>query len=96
MCSHILPLRPSSLKTYACRAQIILFAPVSNLVSRRYGAVQEEIMKATDKRITLVQELLNSIRTLKMFAWEKPSMDRIGEARRVELERVKKRAKVYA
>lgn len=75
---------------------IVLFAPVSNLVSRRYGAVQEEIMKATDKRITLVQELLNSIRTLKMFAWEKPSMDRIGEARRVELERVKKRAKVYA
>ncbi|GAA5982504.1 hypothetical protein JCM10908_006676 [Rhodotorula pacifica] len=75
---------------------ILLFAPVSNLVSRRYGAVQEEIMKATDKRITLVQELLNSIRTLKMFAWEKPSMERIGEARRVELERVKKRAKVYA
>lgn len=75
---------------------IVLFAPVSNLVSRRYGAVQEEIMKATDRRITLVQELLNSIRTLKMFAWEKPSMNRIGEARRVELERVKKRAKVYA
>ncbi|GAA5884595.1 hypothetical protein JCM3774_004798 [Rhodotorula dairenensis] len=75
---------------------IVLFAPGSNLVSRRYGAVQEEIMKATDRRITLVQELLNSIRTLKMFAWERPSMDRIGEARRVELERVKKRAKVYA
>ncbi|BGP58401.1 hypothetical protein JCM8202_001904 [Rhodotorula sphaerocarpa] len=74
---------------------IILFAPVSNLVSRKYGAVQEEIMRATDKRITLVQELLNSIRTLKMFAWEKPSIERIDEARRVELERVKKRAKVY-
>ncbi|BGP20499.1 hypothetical protein JCM10213_007656 [Rhodosporidiobolus nylandii] len=75
---------------------ILLFAPVSRLVAGRYGAVQGEIMKATDKRITLVQELLNSIRILKMFGWEKPSMKRIAEARDLELERITTRAKVYA
>ncbi|BGO95913.1 hypothetical protein JCM10020v2_007650 [Rhodotorula toruloides] len=49
---------------FVALGSIVLFAPISNVVSRRYGAVQEEIMQATDKRITLVQELLNSIRTL--------------------------------
>ncbi|BGP27903.1 hypothetical protein JCM10295v2_006890 [Rhodotorula toruloides] len=81
---------------FVALSSIVLFAPISNVVSRRYGAVQEDIMKATDRRITLVQELLNSIRTLKMFAWEKPSMVRIGEARDAELGRITKRAKVYA
>ncbi|GAA6039810.1 hypothetical protein JCM8097_004230 [Rhodosporidiobolus ruineniae] len=75
---------------------ILGFTPVSRLVAGRYGAVQGEIMKATDQRITLVQELLNSIRILKMFGWEKPSLERIGEARGRELERIKTRAKVYA
>ncbi|GAA6057830.1 hypothetical protein NBRC10513_001157 [Rhodotorula toruloides] len=80
---------------FVALGSIVLFAPISNVVSRRYGAVQEEIMQATDKRITLVQELLNSIRTLKMFAWEEPSMKRISDARDVELGRITKRAKVY-
>ncbi|GAA6017471.1 hypothetical protein JCM10207_008238 [Rhodosporidiobolus poonsookiae] len=75
---------------------IVAFAPISKTVASKYGGVQGEIMKATDKRITLVQELLNSIRILKMFGWEKPSMKRIGEARELELGRITKRAKVYA
>ncbi|GAA5830407.1 hypothetical protein JCM3766R1_002706 [Sporobolomyces carnicolor] len=75
---------------------IVGFAPVSSVVSKKYGGVQEEIMKATDKRVTLVQELLNSIRILKMFAWEKPSIDRISQTRDLELEKIKKRAKIYS
>ncbi|GAA5888678.1 hypothetical protein JCM16303_000890 [Sporobolomyces ruberrimus] len=75
---------------------IIGFAPVSSVVSKKYGGVQEEIMKATDKRVTLVQELLNSIRILKMFAWEKPSIERITDARGSELGKIKKRAKIYS
>ncbi|GAA6020697.1 hypothetical protein JCM11491_000519 [Sporobolomyces phaffii] len=75
---------------------IVGFAPVSSVVSKKYGGVQEEIMKATDKRVTLVQELLNSIRILKMFAWEKPSIERITKTRSLELEKIKKRAKIYS
>ncbi|GAA5992543.1 hypothetical protein JCM5350_008275 [Sporobolomyces pararoseus] len=75
---------------------IVGFAPVSSIVSKKYGGVQEEIMKATDKRVTLVQELLNSIRILKMFAWEKPSIERIKKTRSLELGKIKKRAKIYS
>lgn len=52
--------------------------------------------QATDKRITLVGELVSAIRTIKMFSWERSSMSRIYDARQTELERITKRAKVYA
>ncbi|SCZ98055.1 BZ3500_MvSof-1268-A1-R1_Chr3-3g06545 [Microbotryum saponariae] len=77
-------------------ASIAAFAPMSTIVSRKYGAIQEEIMKATDKRITIVQELVSSVRIIKMFAWEKSMMGKIYEAREIELGRITKRAKVYA
>ncbi|SCV74803.1 BQ2448_7832 [Microbotryum intermedium] len=82
--------------TFVALASIIAFAPMSTIVSRKYGAVQEETMKATDKRITIVQELVSSVRIIKMFAWEKSMMAKIYEAREVELGRITKRAKVYA
>ncbi|BGP51975.1 hypothetical protein JCM10450v2_007935 [Rhodotorula kratochvilovae] len=75
---------------------VVLFAPISRTVAGKYGAVQGEILKATDRRITLVQELINAIRSLKMFGWEQPSMQRISELRDAELDRIKQRAKVYA
>ncbi|GAA5895640.1 hypothetical protein JCM8208_005288 [Rhodotorula glutinis] len=81
---------------FVALGSVVLFAPVSRSVAGKYGAVQGDILKATDRRITLVQELINAIRTLKMFGWEKPSVDRISELREVELGRIKRRAKVYA
>ncbi|KAK4046142.1 hypothetical protein OIV83_006313 [Microbotryomycetes sp. JL201] len=75
---------------------IIAFAPVSTMVSKKYGNVQEEIMKATDKRITIVGELVSSIRVLKMLNWQDSSRKKIYDARETELARITKRAKVYA
>lgn len=60
------------------------------------GGVQEEIMKVTDKRITLVGEMLSAVRTLKMFAWERSATDRITELRHAELDKIKKRAYVFS
>lgn len=52
--------------------------------------------QATDKRITIVGELVSAIRIIKMFSWEKSSMNKIYEARQAELDRIVQRAKVYA
>lgn len=52
--------------------------------------------QATDKRITVVGELVAAIRIIKMFSWEKSSMDKIYQARQTELDRIVQRAKVYA
>ena len=52
-------------------------------------------MQATDKRITVVGELIGAIRILKMFNWESSSKDKIYQARQTELDRIIQRAKVY-
>lgn len=41
-------------------------------------------------------EVLSSIRIIKMFAWEKATLAKISARRQVELDRIKRRAKVFA
>lgn len=74
---------------------IIAFMPLSFVVSSRYGGAQEQIMKATDSRVTLVSEILSSIRTIKIYGWERAFMDRIATIRNTELDRIIGRAKVF-
>lgn len=81
---------------FVALAAIVAFAPISTIVSRKYGAVQEQIMHKTDKRITIIGELVSAVRIIKMFSWEKSSMDRIYQARQAELDGIVQRAKVYA
>ncbi|KAI5477473.1 ABC transporter [Pseudohyphozyma bogoriensis] len=53
------------------------------------------VVLATDARITLVSELVSSIRTIKIFGWEGVSKKRIEETREVELERIMSRGRVF-
>lgn len=39
----------------------------------------------TEKRIKALHEILGAMRIIKLFAWELPFMDRIGEYRRTEM-----------
>ncbi|WBW74353.1 vacuolar phytochelatin and glutathione S-conjugate ABC family transmembrane transporter Abc4 [Schizosaccharomyces osmophilus] len=43
--------------------------------------------KATDSRIELMSELLQSIRVTKFFGWERPMLERVQEKRRYEIHR---------
>ncbi|GAA94481.1 uncharacterized protein L969DRAFT_83963 [Mixia osmundae IAM 14324] len=80
---------------FVALAAIIAFVPLSTWVSSRYGAVQGSIMKATDRRINLINESLNAIRTIKYFAWEDPMQKGIYAARERELARIIRRARVF-
>ncbi|KAK4701289.1 hypothetical protein P7C70_g4945, partial [Phenoliferia sp. Uapishka_3] len=81
---------------YVALGTIIAFAPLSILVSSKYGGVQEEIMKATDRRMTIVGELVSAIRIIKMMSWERTSKAKISAARQAELDAIIHRAKVFA
>lgn len=70
------------------RPCILLRPPPSAQLTHPFRA------EATDRRVTLIGELVSSIRVVKMFAWEKTSVGRISAAREKELNGIKKRAKV--
>lgn len=52
---------------------------------RRGIRITREMMAATDKRISVISELVSAIRFLKYYAWERIWVDKAIEAREKEL-----------
>ena len=51
-----------------------------------------KVVTITDKRVTMMSEIINSMRLIKMYAWEQPFIKRIDELREGEIENLKKAA----
>ncbi|RAK99344.1 P-loop containing nucleoside triphosphate hydrolase protein [Aspergillus ibericus CBS 121593] len=66
-------------------ATALLVAPINAYLTKNYAAAQEDYMKASDKRMGAVAEVLQGIRQIKFAALEQQWQDRITEKRRVEL-----------
>ncbi|GKZ21198.1 hypothetical protein AbraIFM66951_011591 [Aspergillus brasiliensis] len=66
-------------------ATALLVAPMNAYLTKNYSTAQEEYMKASDKRMGAVAEVLHGIRQIKFSALEQQWQARIKEKRRVEL-----------
>ncbi|KAI0378793.1 ABC multidrug transporter [Hypomontagnella monticulosa] len=49
---------------------MLLSFPVATLLSRTMSGFQREVMKKTDRRVSMIAEYLSSIRTIKYLGWE--------------------------
>ena len=78
----------SALVGFVCMA--VTF-PLPTLLYMRYAKLQQGVMKRTDERIGVVGELLNSVRVVKYFGWERAMMNRIDEKRDAEQKMIWKR-----
>ncbi|CAG8506025.1 1335_t:CDS:10 [Funneliformis caledonium] len=70
---------------------IIITYPLPALINQRFETIHKRLMKATDKRMGLMNELLQAIRIIKFFAWEDQFYKKIIGARENELKEVKSR-----
>ncbi|EFO88104.1 CRE-MRP-7 protein [Caenorhabditis remanei] len=73
---------------------MVIFVPmniISSMVVRKW---QIEQMKLKDERTKMVNEVLNGIKVVKLYAWEVPMEEYIEEIRRKELALIKKSAMV--
>ncbi|BFZ53859.1 Transporter of the ATP-binding cassette (ABC) [Savitreella phatthalungensis] len=68
-----------------------LLLPLNYWTSRQFGRIQEALMKTTDIRINRMNEVLNSVRIIKYFAWEDQFMRDVNENRRAELIQLRRR-----
>lgn len=64
---------------------IIGMGPINQALAKRYGGFQRELMKARDKKTTIVTEALNGIRQIKFSANETQWSEKIFEAREEEI-----------
>ena len=59
--------------------------PLSLFIMKRANSIQKLQMKFKDKRMEQLSEILNNIKILKLFGWEKPFIDKVSQIRAQEL-----------
>ncbi|KAG0704981.1 multidrug resistance-associated ABC transporter [Suillus ampliporus] len=64
---------------------ICLFLPLNHLASKVVITAQDNLMKARDERVSLMNEILGGIRMLKFMAWERSFEKRVLKIRSREL-----------
>lgn len=66
-------------------AVICLFLPLNHLAGKVVISTQDNLMKARDERVSLMNEILGGIRMLKFMAWERSFEKRVMKVREREL-----------
>ncbi|GAN05680.1 ABC bile acid transporter, the ATP-binding cassette [Mucor ambiguus] len=69
---------------------IVATVPLNHFNTKWFIRLQAQLMKTRDKRVSLMNEVLQGIRQIKFFAWESNWSKRILESREAELRCIKK------
>jgi ATP-binding cassette, subfamily C (CFTR/MRP), member 1 len=66
-------------------ASQLALLPIQNLLADTIGRVRRRMVSHTDERVKLMNEILQAIRIIKVYAWEVPMEKRVVEVRTKEL-----------
>uniref|UniRef100_H2Z8F9 Uncharacterized protein n=1 Tax=Ciona savignyi TaxID=51511 RepID=H2Z8F9_CIOSA len=77
-------------------AVMVLLIPVNGVIAAKARALQVKQMKYKDERIKLMNEILNGMKVLKMYAWEMSFKDKVTSIRNKELKELRKAAYLNA
>eukprot|EP00127_Corallochytrium_limacisporum_P006558 Clim_evm30s230 gene=Clim_evmTU30s230 len=69
-------------------ALMVVLSPLQMLISMIYSHFQTLLMKRKDERMSVMNEILEGIRIIKLFAWEEDFIEKIEEVRRREVSSV--------
>ncbi|XP_037911371.1 probable multidrug resistance-associated protein lethal(2)03659 [Hermetia illucens] len=68
---------------------MLLFLPAQALAARKTASFRQKAAARTDKRVKLMNEILQGIQVIKMYAWEKPFSAVVASVRKSELSAIK-------
>uniref|UniRef100_UPI00398E4C36 multidrug resistance-associated protein 1 n=1 Tax=Pristiophorus japonicus TaxID=55135 RepID=UPI00398E4C36 len=77
-------------------AVMILLVPINGVIAMKTKNLQVTQMKEKDNRIKLMNEILNGIRVLKLYAWELAFKEKVLDIRQKELQVLKNAAYLSA
>ncbi|KAH6611446.1 atp-dependent bile acid permease [Trichoderma cornu-damae] len=75
---------------------MIFLLPINYMLARGFNLTSKNIMAATDKRINVTNEILQNIRIIKYFAWERRFGKIVDEKRQAELKALRSRFLLWA
>ncbi|XP_042196879.1 multidrug resistance-associated protein 1 isoform X2 [Callorhinchus milii] len=73
-------------------AVMILLVPINSMIAMKTKDLQVTQMKEKDNRIKLMNEILNGIKVIKLYAWELAFKEKVMQIRRKELKVLKNAA----
>ncbi|XP_029647335.1 multidrug resistance-associated protein 1-like isoform X2 [Octopus sinensis] len=73
-------------------ALLLLYIPVNGTLMGKIKMYQAQQMKSKDIRIKLMNEVLNGIKVIKLYAWEESLQKKINEIRKKEIALLRKAA----
>eukprot|EP00283_Hemiselmis_rufescens_P014305 CAMPEP_0173443524 /NCGR_PEP_ID=MMETSP1357-20121228/30032_1 /TAXON_ID=77926 /ORGANISM="Hemiselmis rufescens, Strain PCC563" /LENGTH=1295 /DNA_ID=CAMNT_0014409445 /DNA_START=9 /DNA_END=3896 /DNA_ORIENTATION=- len=71
-------------------AVMLAIMPINAKILLTLRSLQEGNMKEKDKRVKTVSEILQSMKVIKMFAWEQPLTNKVSEIRSNEVSRLRR------
>lgn len=70
---------------------MIIMIPINSFLSKKVKKLYKTQMKYKDARIRTTTEIIGSMKSIKLYAWEKPMLDRLDHVRNgLEIENFKK------
>lgn len=57
---------------------LILAIPLNTIIARKMRSFQKTQMGNKDARVKLMNEILNGIRVIKLYAWETPFLEKVS------------------
>jgi len=69
----------------------ILIIPVNKCIANKIGTLSTRMMRAKDKRVASMSEILSGMRVIKYFNWQKYFSGKVNESRKEELKQLKGR-----
>ena len=64
--------------------------PLNAVIARTQKRLQKTQMKYKDERSRLINEILNNIKSLKLYGWEQPYLKQLNYVRNEKLKNLKK------
>ncbi|XP_034488877.1 multidrug resistance-associated protein 4-like [Drosophila innubila] len=68
---------------------LLLTVPLQSALSKLTSVFRMRIAERTDARVGFMNELVQGIQVIKMYAWEKPFQAVVAEARRCEIQQIR-------
>ncbi|KAK9474869.1 uncharacterized protein V1510DRAFT_410888 [Dipodascopsis tothii] len=69
---------------------MVIMIPLNGMIARKQKILQKEQMKTKDQRTRLTSEILTNIKSIKLYGWEKPYLEKLFHVRNdLELENLK-------
>ena len=82
--------------SFAGLVVMLLLLPINGLIGARMRKQQTALLKLRDQRTKLMNEILNGIKVLKMYAWETSFIEKIKQFRQNEIANLKWQAYLSA